>query len=141
MNFLGKNVLFLSLLVSAIATLGSLFFSELAKFEPCRLCWFQRIFMYPQVILLGIAWAKKDYKIIDYSLTLSLIGGTISLYHNYIYYWLQVATFCGLAEQGPSCTEKIILGQGYITIPLMALTAFISLISLFLIRKLYNKSK
>lgn len=140
-NFFGKNTIFLSFLVTLIATLGSLFFSEIAGFEPCRLCWFQRIFMYPQVILLAIGWIKKDYKIIGYLLILSLIGGMISLYHNYIYYWSQAAAFCSLTEQRPSCAEKNTLGFGYITIPLMALTAFVALIFLFLIKKNHDKSE
>jgi len=138
-NLLGKNVLLLSFMLSLIATLGSLFFSEVAGFEPCRLCWFQRIFMYPQTILLGLAWARHDEKIIDYVLGLSLVGGGISLYHNYIYYFSQAAAFCRPVGQGASCTEKRALGFGYISIPLMALTAFILLIALFIIHKVYLK--
>ncbi|KPC98964.1 Disulfide bond formation protein C [Geobacillus sp. BCO2] len=66
---------------SLIATLGSLYFSEVLGFIPCDLCWFQRIFMYPQVIILGIAIVRKDAAAARYSFTLSLIGGGISLYH------------------------------------------------------------
>lgn len=67
--------------ISLIATLGSLYFSEILKFIPCDLCWFQRIFMYPQVVLLGLAAIRKEYGIARYSLALSIIGGAISLYH------------------------------------------------------------
>ncbi len=66
---------------SFIATLGSLYFSEIMKFEPCVLCWYQRIFMYPFVLWLGIAVAKKDYRIASYSLPIATIGACISLYH------------------------------------------------------------
>ncbi|AIE32016.1 GerB family spore germination protein [Bacillus thuringiensis serovar kurstaki str. HD-1] len=59
---------------SFIATLGSLYFSEIMKFEPCVLCWYQRIFMYPFVLWLGIAVAKKDYRIASYSLPIASIG-------------------------------------------------------------------
>ena len=51
------------------------------KFEPCVLCWYQRIFMYPFVLWLGIAVAKKDYRIASYSLPIATIGACISLYH------------------------------------------------------------
>ena len=97
--------------------------------------------MYPQAILLAVAWSRKDMKITDYKLSLSLVGGVISLYHNYIYYWPQAVAFCSLTEQGPSCVEKNTLGFGYITIPLMALTAFVALIFLFLIKKIYDRSE
>lgn len=66
---------------SFIATLGSLYFSEIMKFEPCVLCWYQRIFMYPFVLWLGIAVVKKDYRIASYSLPIASIGACISLYH------------------------------------------------------------
>ncbi|WP_249686020.1 disulfide oxidoreductase, partial [Bacillus velezensis] len=66
---------------SFIATLGSLYFSEIMKFEPCVLCWYQRIFMYPFVLWLGIAVVKKDYLIASYSLPIASIGACISLYH------------------------------------------------------------
>ncbi|GAJ40946.1 disulfide formation protein [Parageobacillus caldoxylosilyticus NBRC 107762] len=84
-----ENVLVSAWVISLIATLGSLYFSEILKFIPCDLCWFQRIFMYPQVVLLGIAVIRKEYGIARYSLALSVIGGTISLYH----YLLQKVPF------------------------------------------------
>ena len=74
---------------SFIATLGSLYFSEIMKFEPCVLCWYQRIFMYPFVLWLGIAVAKKDYRIASYSLPMQfkksqhfqLLGQLVDVYH------------------------------------------------------------
>jgi disulfide bond formation protein DsbB len=128
-GFLAKNVLASSFLVALVATAGSLFFSEAAGYEPCELCWFQRIFMYPQVFLFSLAWARKDNKIIDYGIALAGIGGLISLYHNYVYYTAKVADFCGLSV-GASCAIRYFTQFGYVTIPLMALTAFILLIFL-----------
>ena len=72
-----KNVLVSAWVISLIATLGSFYFSEILKFIPYDLCWFQRIFMYPQVALLGIAVIRKEYGIARYSLALSVISGTI----------------------------------------------------------------
>jgi disulfide bond formation protein DsbB len=119
-------------MIALLATLGSLFFSEITGFEPCKLCWFQRIFMYPQVVLLGLAWFKKDRKIVDYSLALAMIGAATSIYHNYIYYAAQKAAFCGSAS---SCAAPYVLEFGYITIPIMALTGFFSLILILSIQK------
>jgi disulfide bond formation protein DsbB len=134
-GFLSRNGIKLGFLVALAATSGSLFFSEGAGFEPCRLCWFQRVFMYPQVVLLGLAWLKKDSKIVDYSLALAIIGALISLYHNYVYYTTQVAGFCGLGASGISCATRYFSEFGYITIPMMALTGFLSLIFLLSVRK------
>jgi disulfide bond formation protein DsbB len=122
--------------ISLIATLGSLYFSEVLKFTPCDLCWFQRIFMYPQVILLGLAVIRKEYGIARYSLSLSIIGGTISLYHyslQKIPFFQNYAISCGRI----SCTGQYINWLGFITIPFLALVAFflISILSIAIIRK------
>jgi disulfide bond formation protein DsbB len=122
--------------ISLIATLGSLYFSEILKFIPCDLCWFQRIFMYPQVILLGLAAIRKEYGIARYSLALSIIGGTISLYHyalQKIPFFQNYAISCGRVP----CTGQYINWLGFITIPFLALVAFflISVLSIIIIRK------
>src|SRR3989344_6942904 len=66
-TFISQRGLLLAFIISLLATSGSLFYSQIAGFEPCQLCWFQRIFMYPQTILLFMALLKRDKKIIDYS--------------------------------------------------------------------------
>lgn len=131
-DFLGKNAIILAFLVSLMATSGSLFYSLYAGFIPCELCWYQRIFMYPLAILFGLALIKKDNNIIDYTLALSSVGALISLYHNYIYYQKTASTFCVLGE---SCIVKYVFEFGYITIPMMALTAFSSIIIFCLIKR------
>ena len=117
--------------VSLLATLGSLFYSEIAHLTPCRLCWFQRIFMYPLPIILGIGLLKKEKGVFKYGLALSLIGVVIALYH----YWLQVggveSVTCGVVGYSPSCSNYFFLRFGYITIAMMSLTAF-SIVSLLL---------
>lgn len=119
-----ENLLFLSWATSVIAMFGSLYFSEIRQYEPCELCWYQRILMYPFVIILGIAVVKKDYRISFYSMILSAIGACIALYH----YGLQKFSF--LADTAPACgripcTAAYINWFGFITIPFLALTAFI----------------
>lgn len=119
-----ENLLFLAFAAALIAMFGSLYFSEIRQYEPCELCWYQRIIMYPFVVLLGIATVRKDYAIAFYTMILSAIGGMISLYH----YGLQKLTF--LADAAPACGRVPCTGQyinwlGFITIPFLALTAFI----------------
>ncbi|MGI8387444.1 disulfide oxidoreductase [Robertmurraya sp. P23] len=119
-----ENLLFLAFAAALIAMFGSLYFSEIRQYEPCELCWYQRIVMYPFVVLLGIATVKKDYGIAFYTMILSVIGGMISLYH----FGLQKLSF--LADTAPACGRIPCTGQyinwlGFITIPFLALTAFI----------------
>ncbi|MEK3887567.1 disulfide oxidoreductase [Bacillus sp. FSL K6-3431] len=133
-----ENLLFYAWAVSVIATLGSLYFSEIKQYIPCELCWYQRILMYPLVIILGIAAAKKDYKIALYSAVFSGIGLLVSTYH----YLLQKVTV--FAEQAPACgivpcTGAYINWLGFITIPLLALTAFIFIFTTSII--IYKRSK
>ncbi|OCA84420.1 disulfide bond formation protein DsbB [Bacillus sp. FJAT-27225] len=131
-----ENILFLAWAASIIAIFGSLYFSEIRKYEPCVLCWYQRILMYPMALLLGIAIVKKDYRIALYSVWLSGIGMAVSAYH----YSLQKLSF--LAKASPECgripcTGEYINWLGFITIPFLALTAFaiIFICSLILVRK------
>jgi len=127
-NFIGKNALFFAFIVSFIATAGSLFYSEIAKYDPCKLCWFQRIFMYPQVLLLGIAMFKKDHKISDYIIPMSIIGGLIAAYHYLVQIELFAPPACSAVGYSVSCATKFVMSYGYITIPMMSLTAFILII-------------
>jgi disulfide bond formation protein DsbB len=119
-----ENLLVSAWGISLIATLGSLYFSEVMKFIPCELCWFQRIFMYPQVIILGMAAIRKEYNIARYSLVLSIIGGLISTYHYLIQkvpFFQENSISCGIVP----CTGQYINWLGFITIPFLALIAFI----------------
>ncbi|HHY74832.1 MAG TPA: disulfide bond formation protein B [Bacillus bacterium] len=121
------NILFLAWAVSLTATAGSLYFSEVLKLIPCDLCWVQRIFMYPLVIILGTAVVRKDYVIYRYVLPLAIIGGLVSTYH----YLIQKVPF--LSEHMDSCsivpcTGMYINWLGFITIPFLALTAFVIIV-------------
>ena len=124
-NVAGAHALWWAFLVALGATLGRLFYSEIAGYEPCKLCWFQRIFLYPQTILLGIALWKKDPGIARYIFALSVIGAVIAGYH----YLLQIGVApelpCAAVGYSVSCSQRFVLQFGYITIPLMAFTAFL----------------
>tara|TARA_Y100000310_G_scaffold340439_1_gene436239 strand:- start:8063 stop:8635 length:573 start_codon:yes stop_codon:yes gene_type:complete len=122
-SFILKRALFFSFLFALVATLGSLFYSEIAHYTPCKLCWFQRILMYPLSLILGVAWWKNDKKVGRYVIPMAIIGGLIAIYH----YGVQRVNFhstCS-ADAAVPCSIKYTFEFGYITIPMMALTAFI----------------
>ena len=131
-EFLNRYGLSLAFLVSLVATLGSLFYSEVAKYAVCELCWYQRILMYPQVLLLGLAVWKQDRGIAPYSLVLSSIGAVIAAYHYYIQVGGSAIASCGAVGYSVSCTEKFVMTFDYITIPMMSLTAFLMIILIML---------
>ncbi|TMM14307.1 MAG: disulfide bond formation protein B [Actinobacteria bacterium] len=115
--------LWAAFVVAAIGTGGSLFFSEIAGFVPCDLCWFQRICMYPLSILTLFAASHGDYKFARYLLPLPVVGACVSVYH--ILVENQVVsepTACKIG--GAGCAVKWINEFGYVTIPTLALTGF-----------------
>ena len=123
---IGGNLLYLAWIIALIATVGSLFFSEVMQLPPCVLCWYQRIAIYPLVLIIGSGIILRDSRMKSYALPLCLIGLTISIYHNLLYYGLIPESITPCTE-GISCTSRQIEWLGFITIPLMALAAFISL--------------
>lgn len=124
-QFMGRNRLLFSFIVTFVAMSGSLFFSEIAKFPPCTLCWWQRILMYPQPLLLATALIRDDKSIVPYLKVLSFTGLGISLYH-YAIQRLPVNPLIPCEIGGAiSCTKQFSLEFGYITIPLMAGSAFL----------------
>lgn len=113
----------------AVATAGSLFFSEVSDFIPCRLCWFQRIGMYPLAAILLIAALRRDVRGgALYGLPLAVFGSIVAIYHIYIEYHPEAET--AACKVGAPCTVKWIDKLGYITIPVLALTAFLAIITL-----------
>jgi len=123
-SFARKNALWMAFVVATTATLGSLFYSEIAQYNPCKLCWMQRIFMYPQSIVLLIAMLRKDKDIKVYMLPLSIIGLLFSGYHYLLQINPNLPSTCGITGAGASCSASFFMNFGYITIPMMAFTAF-----------------
>jgi disulfide bond formation protein DsbB len=116
--------LWLAFLVSAIATGGSLFFSEIANFVPCELCWFQRICMYPLSIATLLAALANDRRAARYLLPLPLVGAGVSVYHLLVENGVvEQARACLISAPG-GCATKWINEFGYMTIPTLALTGF-----------------
>lgn len=136
-----ENIMLAMWVIALIATAGSLYFSQIRGYTPCTLCWVQRIFMYPLVIVVGVAYTQKNVRIAATTLALSVIGGAISLYH----YGLQKLDF--LSEAAPACGQVPCNGQyinylGFITIPFLALTAFILIagMSLYMLKSLKEET-
>lgn len=116
-----------------LALFGSaltLFYSEIVGYTPCSLCWLQRVFLYPQVILLGIALYKNDRHIFDYVLALSVLGLIVAAYQ----YYLQMGgagIACLGGEAGSDCARRYVLEFGFITFPFMSLVSFAFLTTLY----------
>lgn len=109
-------------LVALVATGGSLYFSEVLGYTPCKLCWIQRIFMYPLALFIGIALLRREDRLYQYVLPMTIPGGLTSLYH----YLKQRLPILQSNTCGPdSCTTDYINWLGFITIPFLALTAFV----------------
>ena len=126
--FRDKGVI-LAFVVALAGTLTSLFYSEIAHFAPCSLCTWQRVMLYPQVILLGAALWYKNKKLHIYTIILSVVGGILALYNTYIQFSGTSILPCGVSV---SCTKRYFLEFGYITIPTMAFTSFLLIILLLI---------
>jgi hypothetical protein len=118
--------LWAAFVVAAIATGGSLFFSEIAGFVPCELCWFQRICMYPLSLLTLFAAVHGDHRVARYLLPFPVIGAGVSIYHLLVEN--NVVSTPAACQIGAGCTVKWINEFGYMTIPTLALTGFVLLI-------------
>ena len=118
-------------IVATISMVTSLYYSEVADFTACNFCWYERIAMYPLVIILGIASWREDIKIKLYALPISVAGILISIYHYLLQLFPnQTSISCGKFS---TCTGNWILEYGFISIPFMAFTAFLLITSLLLL--------
>lgn len=129
-------------LIAVIAMAGSLYFSEVAHLLPCVLCWYQRICMYPLVLILGVGIWSKDSKAYRYVFPLALIGLAIATYHVVLYYgvnWGIHPEWEGPCQAGISCTTRYIEWFGFITIPLMSWVAYFGINVLMLLARKGNK--
>ncbi len=124
----------LAFIISLIATLGSLFFSEVMHFIPCSLCWYQRIFMYPLLIIFLVNLLYPDEKVFKYATPLVVIGFLISLYHNLLMYKI-IPENISPCVQGVPCSVAYINWFGFVTIPLLSLIAFTAILLLILFKK------
>ncbi len=107
-------------------TVGSLFFSEVMLYPPCVLCWYQRIALYPLVVILAVGIFARDNGVVKYAFPLCLLGLVIAAYHNLLYFGFIPESITPCTE-GVPCNAKQVELLGFITIPLMALGGFASI--------------
>ncbi|MBH0165611.1 disulfide bond formation protein B [Fictibacillus sp. 7GRE50] len=120
---MGNKPLLIAWIASIVSMVGSLFFSEVMKFVPCNFCWYQRILMYPLVILLGVAFYQQDHNVTRYVLPLSIMGIIVSGYH-YALQKIPALKAFEVCTSGVPCSGQYINWLGFITIPLLAFVGF-----------------
>lgn len=115
--------------IAAVATGGSLVFSEVYHFTPCELCWYQRITMYPLAVILGVAAVRRDLGVRRYALPLSVVGALLSTWHVLVQ---RVPAFAGTTscEAAAPCTGIWVEALGVLTIPTMAGVGFVAITAL-----------
>jgi disulfide bond formation protein DsbB len=130
---LRRSALWLAWIVALVTTLGSLYYSEIAHFTPCKLCWIQRIAMYPLALILLVAAVRRDRKVWMYVLPQALIGAGFAIYHTQLQAFPnQGSSFCTTFEP---CTTRFVWQFGFVSLPFMALSAFAFIITMLLVAR------
>ena len=151
--FIKKYFIEIGFFISVSALLVSVFYSEIVGYLPCKHCWIQRIFMFPQAFLFGVAWLRKparnafsiadaggDRNVLWYSLPLLLVGLADAIYLTYIYYFQPNSAPCDAS--GVSCVQRLVSEfGGIITIPSLALSGFFILLTLLAVAHFYKKGE
>lgn len=117
-------------LLSVGASVVTLIYSDVFGFIPCWLCWWQRIFLYPQAVLLSVAYVVKDKTVAIYGMALSVPGLIVSLYQHYIQ--MGGSELVGCPSGGGDCAQRFLFEFGFVTFPLMAAALFLALIAVYL---------
>jgi len=128
------TILFICWLIASISALGSLFFSEIMQFPPCVLCWYQRICLFPLVLIFSVGLVSFDKSVVKFALPLAIVGWFIAFYHNLLYSGI-IPESIQPCSQGVSCTEDYINLFGIFTIPMLSLIAFSTIVILLFILK------
>jgi disulfide bond formation protein DsbB len=131
---ISTTIIFLCFLVASIATLGSLFFSEIMQFVPCSMCWYQRIFMYPLVLIFLVNLLYPDDKVFKYAIALVITGLLFSIYHNLLMFDIIPASIVPCVS-GVPCSTEYINWFGFITIPLLSFISYFVLFILLILGK------
>jgi disulfide bond formation protein DsbB len=124
--------IFVAWLVASAATLGALFFGEVMRLPTCVLCWYQRIFMFPLVLILPIGMFPLDRRVVRYALPLAVLGWLIAIFHLLLTAGV-IPEGIAPCVQGIPCSEKVIEWFGFVTIPLLSAVAFSAIIALLLL--------
>ena len=133
-----KYTLFFAWIITLVATLASLYAGEVLKWEPCSLCWYQRICLFPMAIILGMATYRRDFSVSIYLIPQTIIGLLFAIYQ-YIYpYILPFVSAPKLCTLDVDCSYNYFEFFGFITLPLLSVICFV-LILYFLIKSYKNK--
>ncbi len=134
LSFTGKQSKYLSHIASYVFPIGffvtfgglflTLFYSEVLKYVPCDLCWYQRVFLYPQVFMFAYAWYKKDTHVLPYTLLLSIIGLLVAIYHHLLQMGFDIMKPCSTALFAVDCSKPSFIEFGFVTFPFMAVVLF-----------------
>jgi len=135
---ISTNIIFICFLLASTATLGSLFFSEIMHFIPCSMCWYQRIFLYPLVLIFLVNLLYPDDKVFKYAISLIGVGFLISLYHNLLM-WDIIPESIVPCVSGVPCSTVYINWFGFITIPFLSLITYSLLLILLILGKINEK--
>ena len=125
-------ILFACWLVAGVATAGSLFFSHVMGFAPCVLCWYQRICLFPLVVILAAGLFPFDRSVVRYALPLATAGWLTAVYHNLVHVGILPESVAP-CSQGVSCTEEYIDLFGFLSIPMLSLLAFSAIVALLVV--------
>jgi len=136
-KILSPLILPLIFFISLLATFGSLLFSEVLGWNTCKLCWFQRIFMYPQVLIAAIVILKQEKNVFLYHRYFSFFGFLIALFHYLVQWQVIKGVDCNLVSAADNCI-KINFYAGFVSIPFMSLLAFLLI---FILSFLYENQK
>lgn len=131
LRFISNNAYIVSFFITLCGMVLSLVYSDIIGYVPCTLCWYQRILLYPETLLLGLALWKEDRTITDYIIALSGLGIVLSAYQKYLEFGGTSIVPCGATAV--SCSKVYVSEFGYVTIPVMALTSFVFIFVLMLI--------
>ncbi len=125
-------LVFTAWLIASAAALGALFFSEIMQLPPCALCWYQRIFMFPLVLILPIGLFPLDRKVVRYALPLAVLGWPFAVFHMLLVTGV-IPEKLEPCVQGVPCSERVIDWFGFVTIPLLSVVALSAIIALLVL--------
>lgn len=134
----GPQAVPLALLVATVATLGSLYYSEIADFTPCLLCWYQRICMYPLVAILAVGVLRRDPAVRLYAAAFVVVGAPVSLYHWLVERVDALSDSVACSITAP-CSVPPFEELGFVTLPFMAMSAFLLIGALLVVSRDYDK--
>jgi disulfide bond formation protein DsbB len=126
-QLLNERGRWMAFVVAAGAMASSLYYSEIADFVPCEFCWYQRIAMYPLAVILLVAAVMRDERVLRYVVPIAVIGALLSIYHVQLQIFPEQASTC---SSGVPCHARYVQEYGFVSIPVMALCGFVSVLAL-----------